>query len=66
MNQLWLAARYLFDMAYCRARNALRGEPESGALSLEWIVIAALLVTAAGVAAGFISNAISNESKKLP
>jgi hypothetical protein len=66
MNQLWLAARYLFDMAYGRARNALRGEPESGALSLEWIVIAALLVVAAGAAAGFLTTAIRHESKKLP
>lgn len=66
MNQLWLAARYLFDVAYGRARNALRGEPESGALSLEWIVIAALVVAAATAASIAIRNAIKHESTKLP
>ncbi len=66
MNQLWLTARYLLDMAYGRARKALRGEPESGALSLEWIVIAVLVVGAATAASVLIKNAITNESNKLP
>ena len=40
MTAMWLLASYLFDRARCRARAALDGHPESGALSLEWIVIA--------------------------
>jgi hypothetical protein len=66
MNELWLAVRYLTAQAHCRAKAALRGDPQSGALSLEWIVIAALLVAAAGGAALFFRNAIKAESAKLP
>lgn len=66
MNGIWLAVRYLTDQAHGRAKAALRGDPQSGALSLEWIVIAGLLVVAAAAAGVFFTNAITAESKKLP
>ena len=50
-DPMWLAVRYLLDRAYCRARAALDGNPESGALTLEWLVIAGILVGAAARAA---------------
>jgi flagellar basal body-associated protein FliL len=66
MNALWLVARYLVDRAHCRARAALRGHPEAGALSLEWIIIATLVVAAAVAVGGLITVSINKESAKLP
>jgi hypothetical protein len=57
---LWLTLSYLID----RVRH--RTDGESGALTLEWIVIAAILVAAAGTAAYFFNQAISAETAKLP
>jgi len=57
---------YLLDRARCRARAALDGQPESGALTLEWIVIAGILVVAAGAAAVIFKHAISAAASKLP
>ena len=66
MDPLWLAVRYLLDRAYCRARAALDGNPESGALTLEWLVIAGILVAAAGVTAVFLSGKIKEWEGKIP
>jgi hypothetical protein len=66
MNPLWLTARYLFDRARCRARCALDGNPESGALTLEWIVIAGILVVAAVAAGAFFTSQISTWEAKIP
>lgn len=66
MDPLWLAVRYLLDSAYCRARAALDGNPESGALTLEWLVIAGILVAAAGVTAVFLSGKIKEWEGKIP
>jgi hypothetical protein len=66
MNEFLLAMRYLTAQAHCRAKAALRGDPQSGALSLEWIVIAGLLVVAAVAAGAFFTKAITAESAKLP
>jgi hypothetical protein len=41
-------------------------EREDGALSVEWIVLAVLIVILVGVAAGLITNAVNAEGKKLP
>ena len=65
-DPLWLCISYLFGRARQRARAARAGQPESGALSLEWIVIAGLLVAAAVLAATFFRAAIRHwESKML-
>lgn len=66
MNPLWLTVRYLFDRACCRARSALNGNPESGALTLEWIVIAGILVAAATAATAWFTGVIGNFEAKIP
>ena len=66
MDPLWLAVRYLLDRAYCRARAAMDGNPESGALTLEWLVIAGILVAAAGATAFFLSSKIRQWEHKIP
>jgi hypothetical protein len=66
MSPVWQAMTYLIGRARSRARSARDGHPESGALSLEWIVIAVLLVAAATAAAVFFNHAITAESGKLP
>jgi len=49
-----------------QARSALDGHPESGALSLEWIVIASLLVVAAVAAGVFFKNIIGTWENQVP
>jgi len=66
MDPLLLAVRYLLDRAHCRARAALDGNPESGALTLEWLVIAGILVAAAGATALFLSGKIRQWEHKIP
>ncbi len=66
MNPMWLAFNYLFDRARARARAAMAGNPESGALSLEWVVIAVLVAGAATAASLLIRNAIAAEAGGLP
>ena len=66
MDPLWVAVRYLLDRAYCRARAALDGNPESGALTLEWLVIAGILVAAAGITAVFLRGKIAEWEHKIP
>ena len=65
MGTLWFTASYLAGMARRRVRALLR-DSEDGALSLEWIVIAVLLVAAATAAGAFFTAAISHEAGKLP
>ena len=65
MGTLWFTASYLARMAQRRVRSLVR-DNEVGALSLEWIVIAVLLVAAATAAGVFFTNAISHEAGKLP
>jgi hypothetical protein len=66
MNPMWLAFTYLLDRARARARAAMAGNPESGALSLEWVVIAVLVAGAATAASLLIRNAIASEAGGLP
>lgn len=66
MLGLLIMANYLFERARFRARAALNGDPESGALSLEWIVIAVLVAAAAAGVGVAITTAISNQESKLP
>ena len=65
-DPMWLAVRCLLDRAYCRARAALDGNPESGALTLEWLVIAGILVGAAALTATFLRSKISEWEGKIP
>jgi hypothetical protein len=66
MNPLWLTVRYLLGRARCRARSALDGNPESGALTLEWIVIAGILVAAATAATAWFTGVIGHFEAKIP
>jgi hypothetical protein len=61
-----LYASYLIARARQRARSAGAGHPESGALSLEWIVIAGILVVAAVAAGAFFTSQISSWESKIP
>ncbi len=65
MGTLWFAASYLACLVPRRIR-ALVKDNDTGALSLEWIVIAVLLVAAATAAGAFFTGAISHEAGKLP
>jgi hypothetical protein len=65
MNSLWITTMYLIGRARCRARAALDGNPESGALTLEWLVIAGVLVVAAGATAAWLTGAISSFETKI-
>jgi hypothetical protein len=66
MDPMWLIVRYLVDRARYRARRALDGHPESGALTLEWLVIGALLVAAATAAAAIFKNKVVAYAHSLP
>lgn len=65
MQTIWITASYLVTLTRQRIR-ALAGSSDAGALSLEWIVIAAVLFIAATAAGVVFSNAVSSESAKLP
>jgi hypothetical protein len=64
MDTMYQAVNYLGMRARRLGRAAFRND--AGALTLEWIVIAAALVVAVGVAAVLFKNAIRAEAKKLP
>jgi hypothetical protein len=57
---------YLIGRARQRVRSAGSGHPESGALSLEWIVIAGILVVAAVAAGVFFTTQITSWESKIP
>ena len=64
MDTMYLAASYLVMRARSLGRTVFKND--AGALTLEWIVIAVLLVAAAGIGAGLLDKAIRGEAKKLP
>jgi hypothetical protein len=65
-SPLLLCVTYLITRARQRIRSAAGGHPESGALSLEWIVIAGILVVAAVAAGAFFTTQISSWESKIP
>ncbi|HWF82391.1 MAG TPA: hypothetical protein VN695_17580 [Streptosporangiaceae bacterium] len=64
MDTMYQAVSYLGMRARKLGRAIFHND--AGALTLEWIVIAAALVVAVGVAAALFKNAIKAEAKKLP
>jgi len=64
MYTLWVTVNYYADLARRRVRASVKNE--AGALTLEWIIIAAALVVAGGIAAGLFNTAIRDEAKNLP
>jgi hypothetical protein len=65
-DPLWLLITCLYGQARQRIRSALDGDPQSGALSLEWIVIASILVVAAVAAGIFFKSKISQWESNVP
>ena len=64
MDTMYQAVSYLGMRARKLGRAIFHND--AGALTLEWIVIAAALVVAVGVAAALFKNSIKAEAKKLP
>jgi hypothetical protein len=62
----WAAIACLLARARARAARARSGNPESGAISLEWIVIAGILVIAATAAGVFFTAKIKQWEGKIP
>jgi Flp pilus assembly pilin Flp len=62
----WTAVRYLMRRVQERIRAARAGDPESGALTLEWIIIAAAIALAAVAAVAIFGNEITKYTKQLP
>jgi Flp pilus assembly pilin Flp len=66
MLPLSLIISSLLERARSRVGAALDRRDDTGALTLEWIVIAGILVAAAVAAGVVFKNAISTELSKLP
>jgi hypothetical protein len=64
MDTMYQAANYLAMRARRLGRAIFRND--AGALTLEWILIAALLVVAVGVATPLFKDAIRAAAKGLP
>jgi Flp pilus assembly pilin Flp len=62
----WTAVRCLIGRAQARIRAARAGDPESGALTLEWIIIAAAIALAAVGAVAFFATEVTKYTNKLP
>jgi hypothetical protein len=65
-SPMWTVVRYLLLRARARADAVLDGHPESGAITLEWIVIAGILVVAAVAAGVFFTGEITKYEAKIP
>jgi hypothetical protein len=61
-----LAVRYLITRLRIRADVLRSADKELGALSLEWVAIAIVLVTAALALAAFLTGKISDLEKLIP
>ena len=65
-SPLWTVVSYFLHRARARAAAAAGGHPESGAITLEWIVIAGILVVAAVAAGVFFTGEIAKYEGKIP
>jgi hypothetical protein len=62
----WSMARYLVNWVQARLRAVREGDPQSGALSLEWLIIAGV-IAAAAIAVGVIFTAkVHSYATNLP
>jgi hypothetical protein len=61
-----VALRYLITRLHVRTTALRSGGKELGALSLEWVAIAIVLVTAALALAAFLTGKISDLEKLIP
>jgi hypothetical protein len=62
----WAAVRYLACIVQARVRAVRQGDPQSGALSLEWLIIAGV-IAAAAIAVGIIfTTKVNDYANNLP
>lgn len=62
----WTAVRYLASIAQARMRTLRNGDPQSGALSLEWLIIAGV-IAAAAIAVGILfTTKVNDYANNLP
>lgn len=65
-NTEWTMVRCLMGWIQGRLRSLRDGDPQSGALSLEWIIIAVAIAGIAGVAAGIFVSKVRSDANTLP
>jgi hypothetical protein len=65
-DPLWLFITYSCGRVRQRIRSARDGQPESGALTLEWLVIAFVIVTVALAALAFFRKEVTSFENKIP
>jgi hypothetical protein len=61
-----IATRYLMARLHARIAAVRSGDPEAGALSLEWVAIAIVLVTAALALATFLAGKLGALESLIP
>jgi hypothetical protein len=59
-DPVWLGVMHLIGRLRQRRQAAMDGNPESGALTLEWIVIAFVLVAAAAGTAAWLATKLGS------
>jgi hypothetical protein len=62
----WTVVSYLVGWVQTRLRSVRSGDRQSGALSLEWIIIAVALAVVAGVATGIFVAKVKSDANTLP
>jgi hypothetical protein len=65
-NPQLIAMRYLVTQLRARVAAIRSGDPEAGALSLEWVAIAIVLVTAALALATFLAGKLGALESLIP
>jgi hypothetical protein len=65
-NASWTVVRYLVGRAQERLRTVSARDPEAGALTLEWIIIAAAIAIAAVGAVAFFAVEVTKYTNQLP
>jgi hypothetical protein len=66
MDPRALALRYLISQLHTRIASVRSSDLERGALSLEWVAIAIVLVTAALALATFLTGKLGDLEKLIP
>lgn len=66
MNGYPEAVRYLLALLQERVRAAWGQDTQSGALSLEWIIIAVAIAAVAMVAVGIFVSIVTKDANSLP
>jgi hypothetical protein len=61
-----IAVRYLMTRLRARVAAVRSGDPEAGALSLEWVAIAIVLITAALALATFLAGKLGALESLIP